>query len=67
MTTRTAYVIMCNDYPEAVCMGTEEEADTLAKRLKDEDVAKFRKHLGPKATPPFKHWAARVVPVWPPA
>lgn len=44
--TDFAYVITANDHVEAVCVGTEAEADAVCLRLKMEQLANGRYHLG---------------------
>lgn len=59
--TDFAYVITANDSVEAVCIGTEAEADAVCLRLKTEQIAGERKHLGELADHllPEIYWKSR--------
>lgn len=59
--TDFAYVITANDSVEAVVVGTEAEADAVCLRLKTENIAAGRQHLGDLADHllPNIYWAAR--------
>lgn len=57
------YVITANDSVEAICLGTEEEAEAKKNKLKKEYDAWYRNMEG--QPPPRMHWAVRKTPITP--
>lgn len=58
-TGRTGYVITANDSIEAICLGTQEEAERLRDKMKADYIAWYHKHAGASAEVPNIYWAAR--------